>query len=244
MATGRSFCTYATSEFVVPRSMPIGRGGALGSKISKRAMLMPPARLRWRSPRRGSAGRTAARRPCRRARRAVPARSREALPTARARRRAPARSIAAAMRAHRVEVLAPACASASASRCSSISIRNAGSAFGSLRPRRPRRPRSASSASARRMGSRTMRHASLTSTAFASARPPLARARRRRTGRGAARATARGAPSRPPRGRRRSARAMPRVANGSMRSHECAQRHTRERVTAAAAALLVAGSRT
>src|SRR5256885_5962387 len=36
IATGRSFFTYATSEFVVPRSIPIGRGAAFGSKISKR----------------------------------------------------------------------------------------------------------------------------------------------------------------------------------------------------------------
>jgi hypothetical protein len=36
MATGRSLLTYATSEFVVPRSIPIGLGGAFGSKISSR----------------------------------------------------------------------------------------------------------------------------------------------------------------------------------------------------------------
>src|SRR5580700_5497857 len=40
MATGRSLLTYATSELVVPRSMPMGRGAALGSKISKRAMIL------------------------------------------------------------------------------------------------------------------------------------------------------------------------------------------------------------
>src|SRR3954451_23137594 len=38
MTTGFSFCTNATSEWVVPRSMPIGLGGALGSKISSSAM--------------------------------------------------------------------------------------------------------------------------------------------------------------------------------------------------------------
>ena len=38
IASGRPSRTCATSELVVPRSMPIGFGGALGSKISKRVM--------------------------------------------------------------------------------------------------------------------------------------------------------------------------------------------------------------
>src|SRR5690348_16267877 len=38
MTRGRPSRTRATRELVVPRSMPIGRGGALGSKISSSAM--------------------------------------------------------------------------------------------------------------------------------------------------------------------------------------------------------------
>src|SRR5688572_29006943 len=37
---GRPSWTYATSELVVPRSIPIGRGAALGSKISKRTIFL------------------------------------------------------------------------------------------------------------------------------------------------------------------------------------------------------------
>src|SRR5258706_6073973 len=39
-ATGRSSRTWATMLFVVPRSIPIGFGGALGSKMSSRAMVL------------------------------------------------------------------------------------------------------------------------------------------------------------------------------------------------------------
>src|SRR5579859_6662965 len=49
MHTGRPSRTYATSEFVVPRSMPIGFGFALGSKISN--SISKPCQLVFRRDR-------------------------------------------------------------------------------------------------------------------------------------------------------------------------------------------------
>ena len=134
---------------------------------------MPPARPRWRSPRRGSAGKTSARRPCHER----PPPSPRAKPSASAALdgRSTAPRSPRAMRVHRGEVARAASPRRAprAARASPSGTRDRPAARGS----RPRpRPRSASSASARRMGSRTMRHASLTSTAFAERRLPLARA--------------------------------------------------------------------
>ena len=111
--------------------MPIGRGGALGSKISSRAMGHVVERLVFdrARPRRGSAGSSAARRAagtsfverrasCRRA--SKPRAERVA-------HRASSRSrIASPSRATARAVALRACASASASRCSIISIKNVG----------------------------------------------------------------------------------------------------------------------
>src|SRR6185503_2150285 len=53
MTWGRPSRTRATSELVVPRSMPMGRGLALGSKISRRDMVFGGAGARGDRPRWG-----------------------------------------------------------------------------------------------------------------------------------------------------------------------------------------------
>src|SRR5882672_7970043 len=56
IASGRSFFTNATSEFVVPRSIPIARGGAFGSKISSKPLTPRPPRGRGHRGGRGVSG--------------------------------------------------------------------------------------------------------------------------------------------------------------------------------------------
>ena len=129
-------CTYATSELVVPRSMPIGRGGALGSKISSSSHQVSFSLFDGARPRRGSAGRTGARREAARASR-TGARVPSAGASARANcaasacdRRRLARRFAVGRRAFDARPRRAARASASASRCSSTSIRKLGVGLG------------------------------------------------------------------------------------------------------------------
>ena len=153
-------------------------------------------------------------------------------------RRRPSRAVMSATRALTAALSRFDRASASASRAPSCPSGAPARGFGScVSPTAT--PASVKSASARRIGSRTTRHASFTSTALSSAsrRSPGPAPR---SGPGAARGTARGASSRRAREvDRDTSRSRPSVANGSITRRSLFERSDGERVTAAAAGLLV-----